>query len=110
MSAGNSFPAASPTTDPVALLVRMMGRLEQKVEAQDRKLDAVLTAVRKDKVNDTWLDESLAAAMLNLEGRTLRRKCIAGDLPIHYRNTNGRAYQYNRRDLLKYQTQTSTSL
>lgn len=84
--------------------------LLREIRGMRKQIEQLTQIISKDKIYDTWIDEGTAAKMIGRSARTLRRMVKAGDLPIDYRNTNGRAYQYNRRDLKKYLDNTSTSL
>lgn len=68
----------------------------------------------KDKVNTTWVDEEVAAAMIGYHPETLRRKVKEGarkyEEPwclITFRNTRGRNWQYSRKSLVRFQERTS---
>jgi len=84
--------------------------LLREIRAMRKELATLTTVIAKDKIYDAWIDESTAAQMLNLSSRTLRTQCKSNKLPIHYRNTNGRHFQYSRKDLKEFLKQTSTSL
>lgn len=67
--------------------------------------------VMKDKVDTTWLDEPDAAKALGIKSRTLRRyvKDPAHKLSmVKYRHTNGKHFQYSRKDILRYKELTSS--
>lgn len=95
-----------------------MSELVQQVQLQNimiekltKKIDDLTVLVMKNKVDDTWLNEEVAAEMLNYSPRVLRRKALSAKYPftlIECRNTNGRKYQYNRKSLIKFKEQTST--
>jgi len=55
-----------------------------------------------------YASEEFAAAALGIEPRTLRKNVIALSMPIRFRNTNGRNYQYKWDDVIKYIRSTST--
>lgn len=95
-----------------------MSELAELVLEQNKKIDSLLhqvhhltVLVMKDKVDTTWVAEDTAAQMLGLAPRTFRRyvktrqQQFAG---IKYRNTNGRNWQYSRKDILNFKNLTST--
>ncbi len=76
-----------------------------------KSLHQLTIIAMKDKLNAVWLSEDIAASMLNLQPRTLRKAVKKGEghfREINVRNTNGRNYQYSRKSLEKYQSLTST--
>jgi hypothetical protein len=82
-----------------------------------QEVKALTRIVLKNKIDDTWIPEPDAAEMLGFnDPRTLRRKVVVkGGAPypfslISYRCTNGRKFQYNRKDLMKFKNITSTSV
>lgn len=83
--------------------------LLREIRGMRRELQQLTSIVNRDKIYDTWIDEATAAQMLGLAPRVLRRKVKAQEIPIDYRNTAGRNYQYNRRGLKKYLDETSTA-
>jgi hypothetical protein len=58
----------------------------------------------------TFINEEEAAKMLNIAPITLRRKVKnkIHPVPINYRNTAGRKFQYVKEDIEAYQLKTST--
>ena len=59
-----------------------------------------------------WIDESEAAAMLQLQTKTLRRKVVEGYFgrEIHYTVLPGRTYMYNKYDIERYLLMNSSYL
>ena len=93
--------------------------LFREVRGLRKEIATLMAIVKKDKVFDAWIDECTAAEMLGMQPRTLRRKCtgykkkgveIAPELPINYRNTNGRSWQYSRKDIKAFMQNTSTQI
>lgn len=91
-----------------------MGELAILVERQSKKIDELTIVVNnltklilKNKVDDVWIDEESAANLLELQPRTLRKKVkFKKILDIQARNTNGRNWQYNRKDIELYKQKT----
>lgn len=90
--------------------------LEQgkKIEQMQKSLHDLSVLVMKNKVNDTWLDEDVAAEMVGYHPQNFRRKVKTGNKEhkepwciISYRNTNGRNWQYSRKSLIQFQQKTS---
>lgn len=88
-------------------LVPMVQELLNLVKSQGKQIHELQVMVMKNKVDDTWISEEIAAEMIGYDGRTFRRWVKAGKLPIDFRNTNGRRYQYNRKSILRYKENTS---
>lgn len=89
-----------------------MEEMIAEVRALREAVHQLQLLVMKDKVDTTWLDEKDAASALNLEPRTLRRyvKDSSNRLSIiKYRNTNGRKWQYSRKDIQRYKELTSNN-
>lgn len=84
--------------------------LLQEVKALREVVDLLTVAIRRDKINDAWIPEIDAASMLGLAPRTLRRHCRDAVLPIHFRSTNGRNWQFSRKDITAYMNNTSTRI
>ncbi len=84
---------------------------EQQAEIRTLKemVQQLTLLVMKDKVDTTWLDEDTAAEMLGYAPRTLRLQVKKGAIPVDYRNTKGRNWQYSRKQLLNYKRDTSTA-
>ncbi|MBS1629390.1 MAG: helix-turn-helix domain-containing protein [Bacteroidetes bacterium] len=82
--------------------------LVQEVQTLKQMVTTLTTVVKRDKIFDAWLNEEDAASMLGLAPRTLRRYCRDGALPINFRNTNGRNWQFSRKDILTYMNNSST--
>jgi hypothetical protein len=76
----------------------------------------------KNKVDDTWIEEEIAATMVGFEdSRAFRRKIVLSNarmkkgetVPypwsmINYRSSNGRKYQYSKKSIQKFKDITST--
>jgi hypothetical protein len=96
-----------------------MAGLTEMVESQGRMLMQLTqevkylqTLVMRDKIDTTWVPERDAAAMLDMQPDTLRRYVKAGKPffnQINFRHTNGRKWQYSRKDLIKFKNLTSTN-
>lgn len=57
-----------------------------------------------------WINEKEAAGMLGYKyPRTLRDNAKTGNIPVVFRTTNGRRFQYSKEDIQKYQLETSTA-
>jgi hypothetical protein len=99
-----------------------MSELIQIVEQQGRRIDQLIdmvgqltTLVMKDKVDNTWVSEEVAAEMLGYKDPRTLRKLVKGVIKtkdfnigdITFRNTNGRNWQYSRKSILKYKEKTS---
>lgn len=75
-------------------------KLDQVLDQQKQLIDYLMVSSPKVK----WLNEDVAAALLDIEPRTLRTNAISWG--INYRNTNGRSFQYHKGDLERYQEKT----
>ncbi len=98
-----------------------MSELMTMVEQQGKKLDSIEKMVHqlsilvmKNKVNDTWVNEDIAAEMVGYNPETFRRKVKDAHKKhrepwnlINFRNSNGRNWQYSRRSLENFQKRTS---
>ena len=82
--------------------------LVQEMQVLKQMLATLTNVVRRDKIYDAWVTEQDAASMLGLAPRTLRRRCRDALLPINFRNTNGRNWQFSRKDITKYMNKSST--
>lgn len=82
----------------------------QKLQELEGEVRSLRNFIGKDKIYDAWVCEEDAAAIVHLNARTFRRKVIAGKIPINFRHTNKRNYQYSRRDLVNWMKQTSTEI
>ena len=87
-----------------------MQLLMQEVQSLKKMMDVLTNVVKRDKIHDTWLSEVDAASMLGLAPRTLRRYCRDASLPINFRNTNGRNWQFSRKDITTYMNNSSTMM
>ena len=79
----------------------------RQLRADVEKLTLLLL---KNCVDQVWLKEEIAAEMLGLKPRALRnyvtgKKSLFAD--IDYRHTNGRSFEYRRKDLMRFKELTS---
>lgn len=98
------------THDLLNEMKKLSEKFDSAVSTLSKEIVSLKSTIAKDKIYDTWIAESIAAKMIGMEGRTLRRKAVSQQIKIHYRNNNGRAFQYKKQDLIRYQTLTSTSV
>lgn len=90
-------------------LITLVQEQNVRIRNLERVIDNLAKLMLKNKVDDTWVDETTAAGMLGYkDGRTLRKAVKAGSINVDFRNTNGKNWQYSRKGLLNYKTQTST--
>lgn len=82
--------------------------LEEKIETIFQWVKKQQSSSAKDKARDVWTNEADAAALLGYTPEWFRRKVKDGTIAIHYRNTNGRKYEYLTKDILEYKESTST--
>jgi hypothetical protein len=90
-------------------LVQLVKQQGEEIKYLTNLVKQLYSLVSKDKIDTTWVSEADAAAMFGYESTDwFRRKVKAAQADvtdqlhgIEYRNTNGRNYQYNRRDLIK---------
>lgn len=82
----------------------------QEVQMLKQMVITLTSVVKRDKIFDAWISEKDAASMLGLAPRTLRRHCRDASLPIHFRNTNGRNWQFSRKDIATYMNSSSTMM
>ncbi len=90
---------------PEPQLIELIARLEMKIDRLEMKID-------RQHTSSAWVDETIAAAMLGLTPRVLRRKAKDGQGNfgiIDYRHTNGHRYQYRRKSIEAYMEATSCS-
>lgn len=94
-------------------LLQMMEEQKKEIGTLKSMVHDLTVLVMKDKVNNIWLDEEVAASMLGVEPRTLR-KAVKNPKHvfrlINFRNTNGRNWQYSRKSIMEFQTKTSTAI
>jgi hypothetical protein len=58
----------------------------------------------------TWISEKEAAGILGYEWpRSMRLNVKKSAIPVSFRTTRGRNYQYSLEDIRKYQLETSTA-
>jgi hypothetical protein len=91
-------------------LAILVERQTVMIERLSNKVDQLTLLVMKDKVDTTWVNEDTAAEMLGLQPRTIRLNVKSGSLPVKFRHTNGRNWQYSRKDIMKYKDKTSFDL
>ncbi len=93
-------------------LVQLVQQQNIMIQTLTRKVDELTILVMKNKVDDTWVSEDVAAEMLGYKSpRSLRNNVVEAKHPfslIEFRHTNGRNYQYNRKSILKFKEKTST--
>lgn len=81
--------------------------VEALKEYFDKRFQQLEILIMKDKVDTTWIPEDVAAKSLGLAARTLRRQVKKGLLKVEYRTTNGRNYQYSRKQLQNFRRETA---
>jgi hypothetical protein len=98
-------------------LVTMVADQSRQIESLKSMVHNLTLLVMKDKVNDTWINEEVAAEMVGYHPETFRRKvkqahenhqrpwCL-----ITFRNTRGRNWQYSRKSIIEFQKKTSIEL
>ena len=94
-----------------------MTDLMQEIQSLREDVRRLGMLIMKDKVDTTWISEEDAAHSLGITPQTLRKgvKRIESGNPsisrkairISYRTTNGRNYQYSRKDLINYKNKTA---
>lgn len=90
-------------------LAIMVQQQNMKIDRLQRVIEDLAKLILKNKIDDTWVDENTAATMLGYkDGRTLRKYVKAGKITVDFRNTHGKNWQYSRKGLLNFKTQTST--
>lgn len=90
----------------------MSKSIEMRLQRIEESVEKLLLINLKDKVDQAWLDEDTASGMFGIGSRHFRRKVVSREFPfdeVQYRNTNGRNYQYNRKDLLKAKEKSSVN-
>jgi len=90
----------------------MIEELTREIFLLRQEVKQLTLLILKNKVDDTWIPESMAAEMLGLKPRTLReavknKKGLFSE--IDFRHTNGQRWQYHRKSLLKFKDLTSTA-
>lgn len=83
--------------------------LIREVQAMRKEIADLRTVIARDKILDVWIPEKIAAPMIGLAERTLRKYVKKGLIDISYTAPKGRNYQYSRRDIKNYLQQNSTA-
>ena len=82
--------------------------LEEKIDTIFQWVRIQQTQHAKTRAKDAWMSESDAAALLGYTPEWFRRKVKDSTIPIHFRNSNGRKYEYLTKDIMEYKERTST--
>lgn len=91
-------------------LLQIVMKQERQLEDLKKTIDNLCKLIMRDKIDQTWVDEQTAAQMLGYSSpRTLRNLVKQNQLPIDFRNTRGRSWQYSRKSIAEYKYQTGTS-
>lgn len=90
-------------------LLTLVENQRKQIEQLQKSVDNLCILIMKDKVDTTWVPESVAAEMIGYnDPRTLRKLVKSGALDIDFRNTNGRKWQYSRKSIMALKEKTST--
>jgi hypothetical protein len=100
-----------PKIESTLSTTQVLEALTNEIKSLREDVRQMSILLMRDKIDTTWIPETDAAAMLQMQPDTLRRYVKAGKpnfQMINFRHTNGRKWQYNRKDILKFKNYTST--